>query len=94
MPPEAGDCDGGDDLLAYKFFHMYGAVDSTCAPSQGIDYAAYDINDNDGSGANLTKQFCRACDWYGNCDYIRDETKFHLYKASRYVRVRCTALAY
>ena len=74
---EAGSCNGGSDLLAYKYIHEYGVTDVTCSPYQGVDDFYW-------AEIPCSQMMCRACDLAGTCKFVNG-TKYY---ASEYGSVK------
>ena len=67
--PAAGSCNGGNDVLAYKFIFENGITDVTCSPYMGVDY-------NYWSEKPCASAMCRTCDIYGHCEFINGTKYF------------------
>ncbi|KAH3744776.1 Cathepsin Z [Pelomyxa schiedti] len=66
----AGDCDGGSSLLAFKYMYEVGIPDESCAPYQAAKFVCDPISQ------------CRFCnDWDQGCTVI---TNYPVYKVSAY----------
>ena len=65
----AGSCDGGSDVLAYKFIFENGITDITCAPSMGTDHFYW-------AELPLQQMMCRTCDRFGKCTFTNGTSYF------------------
>lgn len=66
----AGSCDGGSDILAYKFIHDYGITDITCSPYAGVVFTNW-------AELPCQKRMCRNCDIFGQCGFV-DGPVYHV----------------
>ena len=67
---EAGSCNGGSDLLAYKYIYEHGITDVTCSPYQGVDNFYW-------AEVPCDQMMCRSCDLTGNCRFVNG-TKYYV----------------
>ena len=67
---DAGSCNGGSDLLAYKFIHEHGITDVTCSPYQGVDDFYW-------GEIPCDQMMCRACDLASTCKFVNG-TKYYV----------------
>lgn len=67
---EAGSCNGGSDVLAYKFIHEHGITDVTCSPYQGVDDFYW-------GEIPCDQMMCRSCDLSSTCKFING-TKYYV----------------
>ena len=67
---EAGSCNGGSDLLAYKYIHEHGITDVTCSPYQGVDDFYW-------AEVPCDQMMCRVCDLAGTCRFVNG-TKYYV----------------
>ena len=65
----AGSCDGGSDLLAYKFIHENGITDVTCSPYMGVDHSFW-------GELPCGDMMCRNCDRFGKCQFVKGTKYF------------------
>ena len=69
LATDAGSCDGGSDVMAYKFIFENGITDITCAPSMGTDHFYW-------AELPLEQTMCRTCDRFGQCKFINGTRYF------------------
>jgi cathepsin X len=82
-----GSCNGGSDLKAYEFMHIYGLVDDTCAPFMGLNWlhgfevaAMTDVDD-------VRNHQCYICNWDGTCSFL-PQNQVHFYSVEEYGTVK------
>ena len=61
---QAGGCEGGSDILAYKFIQENGITDVTCSPYMGVEFTNW-------AEIPCPERMCRNCDTKGVCQFVQ-----------------------
>jgi cathepsin X len=70
--PEMGSCEGGSDVMAYKFIHDNWITDVTCSPYIGLVFT------NWAETLSCPQRMCRQCDFHtGSCQFING-TRYYI----------------
>ena len=69
LATDAGSCDGGSQIMAYKFIFEHGITDITCAPSMGTDHFYW-------AELPLEQMMCRTADRFGGSKFINGTRYF------------------